>query len=89
MGKDVFKALIAWPKCPICGQWMRIGGHLGGVWACEDQLHEVRWSPSLGWHGVEKARRRAPWKYISQDYSAPALSVGEAERIAIEAGVVL
>lgn len=67
-GEDVKRALIGWPRCPICGEWMR---SFGEDWFCGGVVL-VRWSRRWGWQ--REARQREEWQDLSEQPAAPRLA---------------
>lgn len=64
-GVDVQKALLGWPKCPDCGQWMEIevarNGSDASVWTCQHSGYKIR-SPWWDAAGVWVGDRWTKWR---------------------------
>lgn len=87
---DAVRALIGWPRCPVCGQWMKVEPATNS-WVCSRE-HHLTWEAALEpgpgpdgetclvtwqdgtWRWVAEHNRLCNWP--GQQPPAPGLSIG-------------
>lgn len=94
--EDVRRAMIGWPRCPICGRWAevaitarlwRLDSGKQPVWTCrpDDGDHIVRYEPELQeWE--HRIRDWNTWVWAGIEGKPPSLDAAAhmPERIALE-----
>lgn len=83
-GEDVRRALLGWPRCPSCGEWMEAAVPIMDgepEWRCVrsklNRDYHIRWVESSGWQRF-KIPNGPRWSPFFSEEDAPVLHPAQA-----------